>query len=158
MKPITETLRWQLSKKLLIVIIEDRVSDNFVEQLIWQRLGYCHEKMSMGKWSASENTPQEWQDTYPEAPPIISDRKASIQLTRSIPKQYKQLLKEKLNFSGYSINELYPRRTRRATAINWLLSWSAQRNEEIPEDGPLPDLLKPPLDPVKGHPGDPPVK
>ena len=68
-----------------------------------------------------------------------------------------QLLKQQLGFAGYRIGELYPRRTRRATAVNWLLAHLALRGEPLPEVGPLPPLLEPPADPVKGHPGDPPV-
>jgi hypothetical protein len=88
---------------------------------------------------------------------VIAERPASVALTRSIPKVYKQLLKEQLGFGGYRIGELYPRRTRRATAVNWLLAHLAERGEPLPEAGPLPDLLPVPADPVTGHPGDPPV-
>ena len=55
---------------------------------------------------------------------------------------------------GYRIGELYPRRTRRATAVNWLLADLARRGESLPVSGPLPPLLPPPADPVQGHPGD----
>ncbi|MEO1523745.1 MAG: DUF1823 family protein, partial [Cyanobacteria bacterium J06633_2] len=48
---------------------------------------------------------------------------------RSIPKENKQLLKESLGFKGYSIDELVPRKTRRATIVNWLLSYQ-QQNEQ----------------------------
>ena len=71
---------------------------------------------------------------------------------------HKQLLKQQLNFAGYRIGELYPRRTRRATAVNWLLAWLAQQGEPLPEQGPLGPELPPPGDPVQGHPGDLPVK
>ena len=80
-----------------------------------------------------------------------------MRLTRSIPVEHKQLLKQQLGFAGYRIGELYPRRTRRATAVNWLLAHLALRGEPLPENGPLPPLLEPPADPVKGHPGDLPV-
>jgi hypothetical protein len=80
-----------------------------------------------------------------------------VRLTRSIPALHKQLLKQQLGFGGYRIGELYPRRTRRATAVNWLLADLAQRGEVLPEEGPLPELLDPPAHPVVGHPGDPPV-
>jgi hypothetical protein len=67
------------------------------------------------------------------------------------------LLKQQLGFGGYRISELYPRRTRRATAVNWLLADLARRGESLPETGPLPPLLPPPTDPLQGHPGDLPV-
>ena len=79
---------------------------------------------------------------------------SSVALTRSIAKPHKQLLKQQLGFAGYSISELYPRRTRRATAVNWLLAHLAERGEPLPEVGPLPPLLERPADPVVGHPGD----
>jgi hypothetical protein len=81
-----------------------------------------------------------------------------VALTRSIAKEHKQLLKQQLDFAGYRIGELYPRRTRRATAVNWLLAHLAQRGEPLPALGPLPPLLPQPTDPVAGHPGDLPVQ
>ena len=76
-------------------------------------------------------------------------------LTRSIQGAHKQLLKQQLGFAGYRIGELYPRRTRRATAVNWLLAHLTERGEALPATGPLPPLLAPPLDPRFGHQGDP---
>jgi hypothetical protein len=88
---------------------------------------------------------------------VIAQRPASVALTRSVPGPHKQLLKEQLGFSGYRIGELYPRRTRRATAVNWLLAQLAERGEPLPDTGPLPPLLEPPANPLCGHPGDLPV-
>ena len=85
---------------------------------------------------------------------MIAERPASVALTRSIAKHHTQLLKQQLGFAGDTISELYPRRTRRATAVNWLLSHLAERGEALPDTRPLPPLLEPPLDPVQGHPGD----
>ena len=84
-------------------------------------------------------------------------RPPSVAVTGSIAKAHKQLLKEQLGFAGYRLGELYPRRTRRATAVNWLLAHLAERGEPLPEIGPLPQLLAAPADPVAGHPGDLPV-
>jgi hypothetical protein len=50
-------------------------------------------------------------------------------LTRSIPAAHKQLLKQELGFKGYQVGELVPRRTRRATAVSWLLAWRRQAGE-----------------------------
>jgi hypothetical protein len=41
--------------------------------------------------------------------------------------------------------------------VNWLLAHLARRGEPLAEQGPLPPLLEPPVDPVAGHPGDLPV-
>ena len=89
---------------------------------------------------------------------MSAERPASVRVTRSIPKEHKQLLKQQLSFAGYRIGELYPRRTRRATAVNWLLAWLAQQEEPLAEQGPLGPELPTPVDPVEGHPGDLPVR
>ncbi len=147
--PIIPT--WPLSKKLLIAILNDRVTDRFVAELVWERLRYEPEDKNDGVWKASEETPSEWLSRFPEAPKIISERSASVYLTRSIPKEFKQLLKIKLGFSGYRINELFPRRTRRATAVSWLLAWLAENNYELKESEKMPLLVEKPIDPLKGH-------
>ena len=108
-------------------------------------------------WTAGPATPADWAEAFPVAPELIATRPASVRLTRSIAAEHKQLLKQQLGFAGYRIGELYPRRTRRATAVNWLLAQLAERGEPLPELGPLPPLLEPPADPVQGHPGDLPV-
>ena len=149
------------SRPLLEAVRADRLSDRFVCTLIWPRLGYQPQTAPAaehpGAWIAGPATPPEWAEAFPEAPELIATRPASVRLTRSIPAEHKQLLKQQLGFAGYRIGELYPRRTRRATAVNWLLAHLALRGEPLPEVGPLPPLLEPPADPVKGHPGDPPV-
>lgn len=63
---------------------------------------------------------------YPDPPDFIDSRPATVKLTRSIPPQNKQLLKEQLGFAGYKLGEFGPRQTRRATAANWLLSYMQQ--------------------------------
>ncbi len=146
---------WPLSKALLFNILDDRIKDVFVCQMVWERLGYQRSLLQRDCWEAGPFTPAEWRSDFPEAPQIIVSRKASVRLTRSIRKEYKQLLKTQLNFPGYRINELYPRKTRRATVVNWLLAWSLEMGEELPLEGPLPLLLSPPTNPLNGHPGDP---
>jgi Domain of unknown function (DUF1823) len=145
-----------LSRALLEAVLADRTSDRFVCELIWPRLGYAPD--GSGTWSAGPATGEAWRDAFPIAPQFIAQRPASVALTRAIPRPYKQLLKEQLAFAGYRIGELYPRRTRRATAVNWLLAHLAERGEALSESGPLPPLLEPPADPVAGHPGDLPVQ
>ena len=118
---------WPISRKLLFFVLEDKVSDVFVCELVWERLFYVREK-NTNHWISSELTPAYWSEKFVKAPQIISERAASVHLTRSISKNHKQGLKEFLNFKGYKINELYPRRTRRATAVNWLIYWSIESN------------------------------
>ena len=148
---------WPISKKLLLSILDDQVSDIFVCELIWERLFYVKDK-SIKKWIVSENTPSYWSGKYNKAPQIISERSSSIHLTRSIPKDHKQGLKEILNFKGYKINELYPRRTRRATAVNWLIFWSIETKSPLQDIDKLPILSSPPFNPVHGHNGDPEIR
>jgi hypothetical protein len=144
-----------LSRQLLEAVLADRTSDRFVCELIWPRMGYAPD--GSGTWSAGPATAAGWRESFPMAPQVIAERPASVALTRSIAKEHKQLLKQQLGFGGYRIGELYPRRTRRATAVNWLLAHLAERGEPLPESGPLPELLPAPADPVLGHPGDLPI-
>jgi hypothetical protein len=146
---------WPLSRALLEAVLADRTSDRFVCELIWPRLGYVLD--GFGTWRAGPATGEAWRESFPIEPHFIAARPPSVALTRAIAREHKQLLKQQLGFGGYTIGELYPRRTRRATAVNWLLADLAERNEALPDRGPLPDLLPPPADPVVGHPGDLPV-
>ena len=148
---------WPISRKLLFLVLEDKVSDVFVCELVWERLFYTKE-INENDWVSSELTPPYWAEKFEEAPQIISERIASIHLTRSIPKNHKQGLKKSLNFKGYKINELYPRRTRRATAVNWLIYWAIENNCFSNENDLIPTPCPPPLNPVKGHFGDPEIK
>jgi hypothetical protein len=145
-----------LSRCLLEAVLADRTSDRFVCRLVWERLGYRPDAEGR-HWQAGPDTPAAWAEAFPLAPELIAERPASVRLTRSIRSEHKQLLKQQLGFAGYRIGELYPRRTRRATAVSWLLAHLAEQGEPLPEEGPLPQLLDPPSDPVGGHPGDPPV-
>ena len=148
---------WPLSKKLLFSILDDQVSDVFVCELIWERLFYIKET-STKDWKSSKYTLSYWSEKYNKAPQIISERGASIHLTRSIPKEHKQGLKNILDFKGYKINELYPRRTRRATAVNWLIFWGIESKSMFKENDKLPILSSPPFNPTHGHKGDPEIK
>ena len=148
---------WPISKELLFLVLEDKVSDVFVSELVWERLFYKRE-LPLNDWFPSELTPTYWSEHFAEAPQIISERLASVHLTRSIPKDNKQGLKNFLNFKGYKINELYPRRTRRATAVNWLIYWSIENKCFSNANNIIPIACSPPVNPAKGHFGDPEIK
>ena len=152
----SKDLSWSLSKKLLFSILDDQVSDVFVCELIWERLFYSKERFS-GYWISSDHTPSYWSKKYNNAPQKISERAASIHLTRSIPMIHKQNLKKILDFKGYKINELYPRRTRRATAVNWLIFWGIESKLTLKDHDKLPILSSPPFNQIHGHKGDPEV-
>jgi hypothetical protein len=107
-------------------ILEEKLDDATVNQLVWHYLGYRYDS-STERWDTSEVAP-EWRDEYPQPPDFIDSRPAIVKLTRSIPSENKQILKQKLGFKGYKIGEFGPRQTRRATAANWLLSYLQQTN------------------------------
>ena len=148
---------WPISRKLLFLVLEDKVSDVFVCELVWERLFYTREK-NTNDWISSELTPAYWSEKFVKAPQIISERIASVHLTRSIPKEHKQGLKNFLNFKGYKINELYPRRTRRATAVNWLIYWAIKNNCFSNDNDAIPSASLPPVNPAIGHFGDPEIE
>ena len=156
-KLLKTKFNWSISKKLLFSILDDEVSDLFVCELIWERLFYIKDKSS-NDWISGIETPTYWSEKFYKAPQLISERNASIHLTRSIPKNHKQGLKQFLHFKGYKINELYPRRTRRATAANWLIYWANEFNFEINDIDKMPLLSSPPINPINGHLGDPEIK
>ena len=149
--------KWPVTKKILSLILEDKVSDVFVCELVWERLFYIYQP-STDEWISSSLTPSFWSEKFLKAPQIISERSASVHLTRSIPKDHKQNLKKILNFKGYKINELYPRRTRRATAVNWLIYWTIDSSSSLDDFCKLPKLSPPSPNPAKGHFGDPEIK
>tara|TARA_B100000131_G_scaffold291136_1_gene304459 strand:+ start:742 stop:1203 length:462 start_codon:yes stop_codon:yes gene_type:complete len=149
---------WPVTRTLLMEILADRVSDAFVCELVWERLGYKKNNEDDRLWTATSTTPSYWSEKFPSSPQFIAHRPASIHLTRSIPKELKQSLKQYLGFEGYQIKDLFPRRTRRATVVNWLVASAIKNGNTIPEEGLLPDLVEPPTNPLQGHSGDIPIE
>jgi Domain of unknown function (DUF1823) len=107
-----------LSADTIWAILNDTLDDDTVNRLVWHCLGYRYTH----QWEATDVDP-DWRSSYPEPPDFIVSRPATVKLTRSTPPENKQLLKEKLGFAGYKVDELIPRKTRRATMANWLLSY-----------------------------------
>ncbi len=120
--PLTPDTYW--------AILNDEIDDAALNRLVWHYLGYRHNDAT-GTWNAEAVDPH-WREDYPEPPDFIESRPATVKLTRSIPKENKQLLKESLGFQGYTVGELVPRKTRRATMVNWLLSYQ-QKQETTAE-------------------------
>lgn len=114
-----------LNTTTLWAILNEELSDEIVNRLVWQSLGYVYDAQKQ-QWISKE-VDAAWAEKYPEPPNFIESRPATVQLTRSIPKENKQLLKTYLGFKGYSIDQLVPRLTRRATMTNWLLSEMKQK-------------------------------
>jgi hypothetical protein len=117
--PLTNGILWD--------ILQDTIADATVNALLWKCLGYRYDQDSQ-QW-LTDGVDPDWREAYPEPPNFIESRPATVKLTRSIPPEDKQRLKEELGFTGYQVNELVPRKTRRATAVNWLLSY--RRRAEI---------------------------
>lgn len=115
-----------LTTDTIWAIINEEIDDDTVNQLVWYYLGYRYDESSQ-TWDNSRVAP-EWRQEYPTPPNFIEFRPPTVKLTRSIPPEYKQLLKEKLGFKGYKIGEFGPRQTRRATMANWLLGYMEQLN------------------------------
>jgi Domain of unknown function (DUF1823) len=115
-----------LTTETIWKIIREEISDRQVNELVWYYLGYRYDQ-NEEKWDNSRVS-EEWKNEYPEPPDFIENRPPTVKLTRSIPKENKQLLKEKLGFEGYKIGDFGPRQTRRATAANWLLSYMMINN------------------------------
>lgn len=115
--PLTEATLW--------AILNNEVDDEVVNRLLWSELGYRWQQES-ASWDASA-VAEAWREAYPEPPDFIGSRPATVKLTRSIPAEHKQLLKTQLGFQGYEISELTPQKTRRATAVSWLLAIACDR-------------------------------
>jgi hypothetical protein len=114
-----------LNEETLWAIIHESITDTQVNQILWYYLGYRYNQTEHS-WDVSQLDP-EWLAVYPTPPDFIASRPATVKLTRSIPPQHKQLLKEQLGFKGYKLGEFGPRQTRRATAVSWLLAYLASR-------------------------------
>jgi Domain of unknown function (DUF1823) len=114
-----------LDTETMWAIIHDSISDLQVNQLLWHYLGYRYQPVEQ-TWDLSLVAPA-WRDIYPTPPDFIASRPATVKLTRSIPPEHKQLLKEQLGFKGYKLGEFGPRQTRRATATSWLLAYLASK-------------------------------
>jgi hypothetical protein len=123
------SLEWSelplLNEDTLLAIINESITDTQVNQILWHYLGYHYNRVEK-TWNLSQVAP-EWLSVYPTPPDFIASRPATVKLTRSIPPQHKQLLKEQLGFKGYKLGEFGPRQTRRATAVSWLLAHLADR-------------------------------
>lgn len=124
-----------LTTETIWAIINETLDDATVNRLVWHYLGYrdvADDRTSADSpfcWDTTAVAP-DWKDAYPEPPDFIEHRPPTVKLTQSIPAANKQLLKEKLGFQGYKVGELVPRKTRRATIANWLLSYMQQNGIE----------------------------
>ena len=61
---------WPICKDLLLLVLEDRISDVFVCELVWERLFYTRET-TLNNWVSSSLTPSNWSEKFEKAPQII---------------------------------------------------------------------------------------
>ena len=138
-----------LTKATFWGIINQEISDEVVNNLLAYYLGYRFDGDYPARqgWDLS-GVEEGWAKEYPEPPNFIENRPPTVKLTRSIPPDNKQLLKEQLGFQGYKIGQFTPRHTRRATAVNWLLSYLTIHHlplewvRETWEIGKLPTIFR----------------
>ena len=125
-----------LTVKDLLAIILGEMPDAWVNEILLTLLGW--RRADDEKWDNS-NVPDEWRKPYPDSPPDfigsptnyspaidLPVKRAMQKLNRTIEPESKQQLKQILKphgFKGWKINELTPNRTRRATAVNYILFW-----------------------------------
>lgn len=117
-----------LTDETLWAIIHGELTDDVANRLVWQGLGYRYDAERQ-QWDLGA-VEEPWREAYPTPPDFVDSRPATVMLTRSIPPAYKQLLKEELGFKGYTIDQLTPQKTRRATIVNWLLAHRKAQNPE----------------------------
>lgn len=117
-----------LNQDTILRILSEEIDDDTVNRLVWHYLGYRYQE-DTNTWDNSLVV-ADWSQEYPQPPDFIANRPPVVKLTRSIPPENKQLLKEQLGFKGYKIGEFGPRQTRRATMANWLLSYFKNSNND----------------------------
>ena len=81
---------WPLSRKLLLAILSDNISDRFVAKLVWYRLGYQPVDPLTNIWLPTKNTAEDWKQSFQQAPEIIANRKVKDILQRLEQKIYIQ--------------------------------------------------------------------
>lgn len=124
----------EITNQNLIKIVNLQCSDADCNKLVWKALGYGYDAAS-NKFVLTPNVFPKWAAKYPAPPDLIGVtrnyspevdkecRDASMNLMRSIPRDYKGGVREleKEGFRGYKLKELTPNKTRRAQLVNWLI-------------------------------------
>ena len=133
---------------VLLQIVQSELSDEEVNKLVWQCLGYemtidldPETLTATEKWSVSDKVFPNWAKRFPEPPDVIGVtrkyypeidqpvKEACASLTRSVASEYKNGLKEQLRplgWKGFKMEGLTPNMTRRAQAANWLVYYRSE--------------------------------
>ena len=137
-----------IRNEVLLQIVESKLSDEEVNKLVWQCLGYemtidldPETLTATEKWSVSDKVFPNWAKRFPEPPDVIGVtrkyypeidqpvKEACASLTRSVASEYKNGLKEQLRplgWKGFKMEGLTPNMTRRAQAANWLVYYRSE--------------------------------
>ena len=137
-----------IRNEVLLQIVESELSDEEVNKLVWQCLGYemtidldPETLTATEKWSVSDKVFPNWAKRFPEPPDVIGVtrkyypeidqpvKEACASLTRSVASEYKNGLKEQLRplgWKGFKMEGLTPNMTRRAQAANWLVYYRSE--------------------------------
>ena len=70
-KLVENQFTWPICKDLVFLVLEDKVCDVFVCELVWERLFYTRET-NLNNWVSSALTPSYWSEKFQKAPQIIS--------------------------------------------------------------------------------------
>ena len=62
-KLVENQFTWPICKDLLFLVLEDKVSDVFVCELVWERLFYTRERI-LNNWFSSSLTPSYWSEKF----------------------------------------------------------------------------------------------
>ena len=81
-KLVENQFTWPICEDLLFLVLEDKVSDVFVCELVWERLFYTRDRI-LNNWFSSSLTPSYWSEKFEKSPQIISERPASCLLYTS---------------------------------------------------------------------------
>ena len=137
-----------IRNEVLLQIVQSELSDEEVNKLVWQCLGYemtidldPETLTATEKWSVSDKVFPNWAKRFPEPPDVIGVtrkyypeidqpvKEACASLTRSVASEYKNGLKEQLRplgWKGFKMEGLTPNMTRRAQAANWLVYYRSE--------------------------------
>ena len=137
-----------IRNEVLLQIVQSELSDEEVNKLVWQCLGYemtidldPETLTATEKWSVSDKVFPNWAKRFPEPPDVIGVtrkyypeidqpvKEACASLTRSVASEYKNGLKEQLRplgWKGFKMEGLTPNMTRRAQAANLLVYYRSE--------------------------------
>ena len=124
----------EITNQNLIQIVNLKCTDMECNHLAWKCLGYQYDA-ALDKFVLTPNVFPKWAAKYPEPPDLIGVtrnympevdkvcRDASMNLMRSIPREWKGGVRELQNegFVMYKLKDLTPNKTRRAQLVNWLM-------------------------------------